>query len=658
MKRTKCLNHLFFTFLVLILTSCGDNKSSDISSKQNIKSEENLKPIPENTENTATVPCEFSLSNIKANEIISIDCIIDLKGETVNIPKNVTLSFNKGDIINGTLNFRARGKIAGELLSSKLTLKGDVELTKPIFKFFASRWGIIEGPTTSDIAFANNKKLESLFFYIKGLGGTTFKINKFDAFFEVTRITPPEVFFRASNEGLNIPSNFTLEMTDNTFLRAFPAEADKENGTILAINDVDNSIIKGGNLIGDRNTRAYLQGDVGHMGSHLIHIQSGRNIILDNIKFINGSKGGLTIYSKGFSINPETYKPSTKITVKNCLFKDNRRMSISLTDGRMIFIENNTFINTGQTSTNSNGGEVGYAINIEAGRRRNENGDLEELQKVFDVIVRRNTETNSRSGFITINIGQNTTVEENNIGTRVSYKFTNNSKILNNTFKANGIGLESWAIFASGIGETVFKNEVAGNIISGYKTGIIVASNEAFIHDNTIKNVAVGIQLSKANNPLIANNTITSGKGITATNTYVNNGEIKGNHITTNGFHMFFSGLNTENAATQNYTVRIVENTFINPKKVTISNTSGVVFAKNKVIGGIEVGNSSRIEVSGNTKIQPDESDGIRVFGTNNDISILNNIISEPTGNSRFNCINNNSKDPESITLTNNSCIN
>jgi len=375
--------------------------------------------------------------------------------------------------------------------------------------------------------------------------------------------------------------------------------------------------------------------------------------------FSQVAKGGITIYSKGFFSRPETnYKPSTMVRIKNCSFKNIRRMAISITDGREIFIEDNSFENTGQESRNSDGGDVGYSINIEAARRRDTDGNLEELQKVFNVFVRRNTETNSRSGFITVNIGQYTTVEDNSVGTRISYKLTNNTKILNNTLRADGIGLESWAIFASGTGETVFNNEVGGNNISGYKTGVVVASNGAYVHDNIIDNVAVGIQLSRANDPRIIDNTITrAAKGITATNTFVKNGEIKGNQITTtNGFHMFFSSLNLEDATTQSYEVKVIGNMLINAKKVTISNAYGVTFTENDLIGGIEIGNSNNIEISGNTRIQPDESDGIRIFGTNTNVSILNNTISEPTGNRRFVCINTNVDNPNSITIANNSC--
>lgn len=638
-----------FLLIGITLLSCSKDNSIAI-------------PIidPDQPPNTITTPCGFDITSIDASSTVVINCLLDLKGDTISLPANVNFTFDGGDIINGKLIF-SNGTIDGRLLSSKLELEGDVKLIDPLFQFFAVRWeGIVEGVTTSDIALKNNQELERLFEFTKGLGATTFNINKFDAFFEVTKITPPAVqVFRASKEAINIPSDFNLVMTDNTHLRTFPAEAGKENGAIIAFNDVDNASIKGGNLYGDRNQRAYSSSDAGLEGSHLMHIQSGRNVIVDGVKFIEGSKGGLTIYSKGFFTNPADYKPTTKVTIKNCLFKDNRRMAISLTDGREVFIEGNSFINSGQPSTNSDGGEVGYAINIEPGRRRDTDGNLLELQKVFNTFIRKNTETNSRSGFVTVTIGQDITVEDNDIGTRAVYSLTNGTKFLKNRFKAEGIGLESWAIFAAGGGETVFDNEIGDNEISGYKTGIVVGSNEAFVHDNIINNGDVGIQLSKPNDTRVIDNKIdVVEKGITATNTFINNGEIRGNKITTiqgNGFHIYFTGVN-QTEESKNYKATIIGNTFLNTRKITFSRAKGITFTENEVLGGLEIGNSSDIMVSLNTKIEPDESDGIRLFGDNKAITLLNNTIFEPTGASKYVCINNDSDDPSEIADTGNTC--
>lgn len=645
-------------YLILIQISCFFScENESIAQDLDQGNDEDINAdLPENT---ATDLCEFTLTDITVNETKVIDCIIDLNGEIITLPDNVTLEFDRGDIINGTIIFGLNSKIAGQLLNSSLNIEGDVKLINPTFKFHSSRWDIVQGETTSDIAFDNKNNLEKLFFFIKSIGGNVFQINELDAFFEITRITPPRTVFRTWDEAINIPSDFTVEMTDNTHLRTFTAQSGIENGAIFVFNEAENATIKGGNIYGDRDKRIYSSQDVGLEGTHLIHIVASKNVTVDNVNFIDGSKGAITIYSKGFTFN-DNYIPTQNATIKNCTFKNIRRMGIALTDGQEVLIEGNTFIDSGQASTNSDGGEVGYAINVEPYRTRDPiTNELIEYQKVQNAYIKNNTEINSRVGFVTITIGQNIIVEDNIIDTRVVSSFTNNSKIINNKFNSIDNNLDDWAIFVAGTGETVFDNEIAGNEISGYSVGIIVGSNDAYIHDNNIYNVNSGLQLTKPRNARIQNNTINAiNRGINATNTFIENSEISTNEITTEngGFHFYFVNVNQDNETT-NYQVLVTDNKFYNnSNKVTISISNGITFKDNVIKGGLEMGNSNDIIIS-NNKIEPHESDGIRLFGTNSNIIIENNMIREPTGADIHECIDNNSDNTSSITLNNNSCI-
>ncbi|MBQ4819282.1 right-handed parallel beta-helix repeat-containing protein [Aquimarina sp. MMG016] len=641
--------YLLIVFTIVIVSCSNESLDTDLPSL--------IIADPELPENTSTTPCDFDLSDVTVNQTLVIDCVLDLRGETVTLPENVIFEFDKGDIINGTLNFTGGGRIDGRLLNSKLTLEGDVQLIDPTFKFYALRWDLVEGSTISDIALQNTEILERVMFLTKYLGATTFLINKLNAFFEVTKVTSTtsDQNFYPSLEAVNIPSNFTLEMTDKTHLRIFPGEAGTRGGTILAVRDVENVTIKGGTLYGDRDQRIYSPNDDGQEGSHLFHIHSGRNITVDGIRFEEGSVGSIAIYSFGFSFNPN-YNPTNGVVIRNCVFKDSRRMSIALTDGRDILIEGNTFINNGMPSTNSDGGEVGYAINIEPDRFRDDNGVLMERQKVFDVQIRGNTETGSRGGFVTLTIGQDLTVEDNDIGTRVVYSLVSGSKVSNNRFTASGSAADSWAIFAAGSGETVFDNEIAGNIITGYSLGIAAGSIDAYIHDNTITDCGGGIQINRgARQARIINNTISvTGNGVQATNTEANDVLVLQNTITSEGFHVYFVNLNnTEEHKDQK--VVLEDNTFINSRAVTFSNSRGITFIGNEIDGGMEVGNVFNTRIVSNI-IRPNESDGIRLFGTHQNVEVMNNTVYEPTGAARYICINNNSDTPEGIVENGNTC--
>ncbi|WP_438712204.1 right-handed parallel beta-helix repeat-containing protein [Aquimarina muelleri] len=653
----KKIFHYLLIFMTCITTSCSkeDVADNDPEAGVEIPPEEIIPDLPPNI---ITTPCDFDLSSVVANATIILNCVLDLKGETITLPSNVRFEFEGGDIKNGKLIFTG-GTIAGELLSSNLEIEGDVQLEKPTFQFFASRWdGIIEGTTTSDIAQNNNDELERLMEYTKSLGAKTFQIGKFDAYFQVHNPTPPYSFvFHPSIEAVNVPSNFNLIMSDDTHLRIFPGEVDEVNGTILAVHDVENVTIKGGNLHGDRDNRPYSSNDE-QEGSHLTQIRSGRNIVIDGVKFFEGSKGGIAISSIGFSFNPDTYNPTTGVTIKNCTFKDIRRMSIALTDGRDVIIENNTFINSGNASTNSNGGGVGYAINIEATRRRHpDTNEIQEYEKAFDITIRGNTETGSRGGCVAVTIGQKVTIENNNFETQLVLAYTNGTKVINNTFKAlTPEAADRFAIFASDGGETAFNNEISGNIISGYDLAIGTNGNDTDVTGNIITDCVIGIQIGKSANSQINNNKITTtGNAISATNSFVNNVSLKGNEINGGRFHVYFAQLN-DKPEYADYRVTLENNTFITPKAISFSKANGVIFKNNIVAGGIQIGDASNIDVSENTKISPTDSDGIRLYGDNTAVSLVNNTIYEPTGASRYVCINNNSNNPSAITDTNNTC--
>lgn len=631
---------------MIIFFAC--NKEEGI----NINNEE-----PEPSIITATETCYYNDLNIVENTTVKINCLLDLEGQIINVPEGVTLEFGGGDIFNGTLNFSSSGKIAGKLLNSNLVVEGDVTLISDEFNFFKSRWNIVEGETTSDIALANNQKLESLFFKIKELGGITFNIDTLDAYFEVTRVTSTTTNqnFYPSLEAVNLPSNFNLIMTEDTHLRIYPGGILNTNGGgILAVRDGENITVSGGNIHGDRDERFYTADEDGEQGTHLFIVHSGRNITINNIHFENGSGGSIAISSFGFPFNSD-YNPTDGIIVSNCEFINSRRMAIALTDGKNVDVINNNFINTGQASTNSSGGEVGYAINIEPYRIRDENGDLKEYQKVTNALIKGNTETNSRGGFLTLTIGQDIIVEENNIGSRVVWSFVSGVRVRNNTFTATNEAIESWAFFGAGTGETVFDNEFSGNTISGYASGVIIGSIDADIYDNIIQNVSTGIQLSKAYDAKVYNNIIEAeNQGVYIGNTTTNDSRIIGNTITTSGFLVKVSNVNSGEGE-EDYSILIDDNEFNGNGTTSLYLSNGVIFSNNNIEGGVQVGDMTSTLIKSNN-ITPNETHGIRLYNELENITITNNTISEPTGADRFECILNESTTPNEVILSNNSC--
>ncbi|AXP82458.1 hypothetical protein CJ739_3396 [Mariniflexile rhizosphaerae] len=636
---------LFVFTLTLFLTSCNNEELfvEDLTEVVTPNDPDGTTPEEDvdTTNPDASLPCDFDLNNLQPNQTVIINCTMDLGGATINVPSSVTIVYEGGDIINGTLNFLDNATISGELLNSTLTMGGaKPQLKDPAFEFNPKRWGIVEGETTSAIALKNRDILESMMVRVKDMGVTTFKIDKMDAYFEVSKVTSTTTNqnFYPSIEAINIPSDFNLFLTDNTHLRTYPNNA--SDGRLIAFRDVSNSSIKGGNLHGDRDEHDYSNHSKGEGGNHIMEVHGSNNILIDNVNMQMGSKGGLFINSINFTFQPD-YIPSHHVTIKNCVFKDNRRMSVALTDGNNILFENNQFIDTALDRPNSDGGVVGFAVNIEAVRTRDEiTGALILYERVYDVVFRGNSETGSRVGGLNIYTGENVIVENNEFENKVNWSYASSARIRNNTFKASTKSKVFPAINAGGSGDTVFDNQISGNNISGYDIGISAYHKNVKIFENNIENCLTGIQLKSISDSEIYNNNIfsnvPSSRGIMIHYTNANNINIYKNKISTITDNLFIDTLNQE-VGQENYTVSLFENECISNASVTLSQAKGVVFENNTSNGKLQLTNTKEIKIVNNI-IKSLNTHGILLMGENFNVHIEANSIFYPE-NTRFQCI-------------------
>tara|TARA_R110001592_G_scaffold354682_1_gene654533 strand:+ start:10 stop:1014 length:1005 start_codon:yes stop_codon:yes gene_type:complete len=315
-------------------------------------------------------------------------------------------------------------------------------------------------------------------------------------------------------------------------------------------------------------------------------------------------------------------------------------MNTSITDGYNIIIENNTYLNAGQPNAFSEGGNVGYAINIEALRARDANGDLILYERAYDITIRNNIERGSRIGAVVITIGENVTIENNDFESKVNTSFTSGSKIRNNTFTASANSANVPAIAVGGTGDTVFNNEVSGNTITGYGVAIAAYYRDLRIFDNIISDCGTGIQLKSFSDSEIFNNTITStqtgSKGIMAHITDVNNVNIYQNKIAVKTDMLYFVNLNLD-LLQENNQVNVYENRFNTAAAVTFSRANGVVFKNNTSSSRIQIANSSKIKVVSN-EINSTNGHGIAISGESFNIEASGNTISLPTG-STYQCV-------------------
>lgn len=644
----KLIYYFVLTVSAIVLHSCAEETILEQIAQD---SEATTAALHEKTSNTLE-NCDFDLANIKADTQKAISCLIDLKGQTIQLNNNVDLTYDGGDIINGTLIFKT-GKIDGRLLNQELQIQGNATLIDPIFNFDPARWDLVQGKTSFRNALHNRLRLEELMGMVKKMDGDTFKINSFDAYFEVTEVThPTNPNFYPSEEAINVPGNFSLVMSENTHLRTFPNNSPKTS--LLAIRNVSHSRITGGVLHGDRDEHSYV-GNSSHEWGHLVDLHSAQYATVDGVKMINATGDGMVVHSLGFSFQ-SSYIPSHDILITNCVFDSSRRNNLAITDGYKIIVENSEFYRSGVDTDKSKGTNPKFAIDVEAYRRR-ENGKIVLYEKVENVIIRNNIEKDGARGGFLVAIGDNVTIENNTVENGIAYKYTNNTVIKNNRIintnrggVAMGLGMED--------SRTISNNKVFGNYIEGFDVAITVYGDDHLIENNTIKNCGTGISGKNFSNTKIINNRITStdpaSRGIFIHFTSVNRVLFKGNYINVPNNPFRFDLINLGKGE-EKFCTHLVGNEFNSDYHGLISNSNGVSLMKNEINTGLQIWDSRNSIIEENI-ITTKKRDGIYLVRKNEDIALLDNAIDVPSNKQ---CVRiQSSTNMADINEKNNQCLN
>lgn len=547
--------------------------------------EETTEDVEETTEVDASLPCDFTLDNVQPNSTVVINCVLDLQGQTVSLPANVTIDYEGGDIINGTLNFSDNSIIDGNLLNNTVIITGSTPILKDsTFDFIPSKWGIVEGQISDEVALNNKNILNDMFVKVKGLGVSTFKIDEMDAYFKVSK--EQNVLPEWRRGDIFIPSDFTLEMTDNTHLRVQPNSY--SFFVLLSVLEEQNVIIKGGNLHGDRDEHDYSScgGDAWCQDSSLLTINGSKNVVIDGVNMIDSTADGILVAGIGFSYNPD-YNPSHDVLIKNCVIDKSRRNNISLVNGHHIIVENCQILNAGIDTGNSIGTNPKAGIDIEALRSSDGNGGYIYYEIVKDVIIRGNIEKGSARSAIIVAIGDDTVIEDNDTEKGISYSLATGIKIRNNRITGVTEGALSSNAIGGGVGntETTYNNEISGNTIKGYGTGITLYAKDAKVFDNIIENANTGIFVpDQIKNTQIYGNTITSTNtysyGISSHTAIMENIEVNENNIDVTGPCISFIKVN-ENLTTGSDQVLVFNNSFNNSRSPVVSGSNGVVLSNN-----------------------------------------------------------------------------
>ncbi len=625
-----------------------------VSCSKDDQADQNQDPI---SQEEPLAVCTYEDLNVVANSTVVINCLLDLEGETITLPENVTFAFDGGSISNGALAFGSGGKIAGELLNSQLIVEGDVKLLTNTFEFVPSRWDIIEGEVSSNEAESNKLKMNEILLLIQSLNpeeSIDFIINNLDAYFKVdgydhNNIASPRL-------GIKIPSHFNIILSDEVFFRMYPNGNIKP--TLIFIGDgVENVSITGGNFVGDRDEHDYSDGNH-HEWGHILRIGGAKNVTISESEFIDAMGDGIDVHGVGHSFDPN-HISSTEIYITRNTFRRSRRNQISVTAGSNIYIEDNNFIDCSIHTEDSQGIAPGFAIDVEAFRA---NGIEYEIAE--DIYIKNNIESGSRIGAFTVHTGDNVTIDNNTVEGFISYSNSTGTKIINNTViaatdaqKTGGVAI--WAGRSDRF-ELNHSNTVIGNRIEDYGTGILATNVDIVVAENTILECVRGITIEELkrgdfyDNFIHSSHPSSTGYISGAAATFLDDLTIRQKDLTTtyidvNREPFKFFGVNSSEAY-NDYLITIENNKVKSPGTSTLSCT-GILFTNNEVEGGVRLANGKNITVSYNTINSP-LTYGIRIDEGCSNLMIQENVISATSDT----CIIENSDDGINFTITSNTC--
>ncbi len=497
---------LLFFCAIMLTTSCNKEELFIEQTSEETVDETTPEDTGQTPEVDYSLPCDFTLNTLEANTSVIINCQLDLAGQTISLPSNVSLIYEGGDIFNGTLNFSNGSIISGELLSSSLVIEGALpKLEKETFDFIPNRWGIVEGKVTDAVALENKNIINSTMYLVKDMGATKLEIDKIDAYFNVSsRVNNPKI---KSESAILIPSDFEFNMSDNSFLRVQPTNAHAYS--LIMVYKGENIKITGGNLIGDRWEHDYapvvdLYGKTyySHDWGHVTHVSGGKNILLEGIYISDGAGDGFVVH--GSTIRAEDGSPgnaiiSENVVVRNCTIDASRRNGLSILDGDGILVENCNIINTalGENPPGVDYSSAGtwprQGISFEAWRVREADGTLKEYEKIENVTLRGNTFKGNSVGDIVLFTCSFVTIEENYFDAMITNIASHDIVIRNNTMEArieDGVPFEHAMIFKSRLdpfGDEFNRNyKIYGNKINGYRNGITLAGDNYELYDNTL----------------------------------------------------------------------------------------------------------------------------------------------------------------------------
>ena len=545
-----------------------------------------------------------------ANKVWVLQANIDMGSVSITLPNGVYLKNEQGSLINGTIDLSG-GIIDAQLLHYTMDFSNG-KAKEDTFYMNVVNSGLDEtnlvdeaNPTAGELIMGqtNKERIQHMINQASNIGITRFSFPDMDVWLDMSALYLGFGYMGNLDErfarGLDIflQSDTWYELQGGSKFGTGSGKYDPNKGTkikmianndpgakIFSVFEKQNVKFTGGVLIGDREHHDYspvIDEGGSNRGSHdygtLLGIHGVHNMLVEGC-FMTQHPGDCIIID-GSSIRnidgimSESRMETLNLIVRGCELLYARRNCISMIDGRMMTIEQNTiaYAGNGYAFPGSGVGNWGTlpmnGIDIEPYQE----GIVGSLETALyedgkNIIIRNNDFYGNYKLDVNCFKGNRILIENNTFTNQLNIQFSfeiiirGNTGIMDDTLDVNlgnkpGISISNFLkINAGGTFELVYGNIITDNILHNYDIGIATNGGEVTIKDNKVYDfLRYGINAGGSNvlcHGNVVKSNVVDAYGVEVQNSSGHTAIYENNIIVVpNGSAIFFDGVNQGQAS-------------------------------------------------------------------------------------------------------------
>ncbi len=322
----------------------------------------------------------------------------------------------------------------------------------------------------------------------------------------------PNQTFR--NAGVIVPGNLEIMMDPECVIKVIPNSS--WGYSAFYVGKQENITISGGQIIGERDEHTYVSAGIRstHEWGFGICIEGCLNVVIDNVEISDFTGDGIIVSPSGLK-TANDYRTSEHITIRGCEVRRSRRNNISITGCDTVTVEECVIEDAGT----GNGTAPKFGIDIEG---YGEGGiDYEEP---INVSIRNNHFIGNVSSSVTNFNGYGISIDGNDSDNTISYGYGTQTMIKGNILRRaeNAAAAPRVGITGLGVSQGKESNDtvIAGNLITGFSTGIDVRGKSVLVTNNKISNFEnTGILVYQSSDVKVDGNQIQNGLSETSRST-------------------------------------------------------------------------------------------------------------------------------------------